>query len=391
MSRPEFRILFYVQHLLGIGHLMRANRIALALRETGFKVALVTGGVPVAGIDTPGIAHVKLPPIAVSDGDFSSLVDANGNPVDEAYKNERCRQLLAAYDSLRPDIVILEAFPFGRRQVRFELLPLLDVIESSMPKPLLVSSVRDIVQRRSKAGRDEETVQMINQHFDKLLVHGDPQFVQLGDSFPLAALIEHKIEYTGWVSGVRAKASAERFDVVVSAGGGAVGMQLIHSAIAAAKHLPSDLSWCVVTGPNLSDADFRKLSEISSDNVLLERFRPDFAALLTATRLSVSQAGYNTVSDVLQAGCRALLIPYSASGETEQTDRANRLKELGLATTLLAEDLTSEVLASMIEYSLSQPLPLDKVAIELDGAARTASSLLDMVESRNCASEEPCG
>ena len=34
MSGP--RVLFYVQHLLGIGHLARASRVAGALAEDGF-------------------------------------------------------------------------------------------------------------------------------------------------------------------------------------------------------------------------------------------------------------------------------------------------------------------------------------------------------------------
>ena len=37
-------VFFYVQHLLGIGHIARASRIANALQANGFDVVLVTGG-----------------------------------------------------------------------------------------------------------------------------------------------------------------------------------------------------------------------------------------------------------------------------------------------------------------------------------------------------------
>ena len=43
------RVFFYVQHLLGIGHLARASRVADALVADGFDVTIVTGGTPVAG------------------------------------------------------------------------------------------------------------------------------------------------------------------------------------------------------------------------------------------------------------------------------------------------------------------------------------------------------
>ena len=41
------RVLVYVQHLLGIGHLMRARLIAEALAARGFDTHLVTGGMPI--------------------------------------------------------------------------------------------------------------------------------------------------------------------------------------------------------------------------------------------------------------------------------------------------------------------------------------------------------
>ena len=40
------KVFFYVQHLLGIGHLKRAATLAQALRGAGFQVVLVSGGAP---------------------------------------------------------------------------------------------------------------------------------------------------------------------------------------------------------------------------------------------------------------------------------------------------------------------------------------------------------
>ena len=58
------RILFYVQHLLGIGHLMRAGTLARALEAAGFDVLIVSGGTHVPGFD-PGAARVvQLPPVS---------------------------------------------------------------------------------------------------------------------------------------------------------------------------------------------------------------------------------------------------------------------------------------------------------------------------------------
>ncbi|MGB3386885.1 MAG: glycosyl transferase, partial [Pseudaminobacter sp.] len=143
MSGP--RIFFYVQHLLGIGHLARASRVAAALVEDGFDVTVVTGGAPISGFPGPAVRSVALPPVVAGEG-FSALADMQGNAIDDAFRHRRGDMLLAAYREGRPDIVVLEAFPFGRRQMRFELLPLLEEIETTVPKPLLVTSVRDILQ-----------------------------------------------------------------------------------------------------------------------------------------------------------------------------------------------------------------------------------------------------
>ncbi len=56
--------------------------------------------------------------------------------------------------------------------------------------------------------------------------------------------------------------------------------------------------------------------------------------MLKGAELSISQAGYNTVCDILQAQCRSILVPFTAGGETEQSVRAARLEALGLAIAL---------------------------------------------------------
>lgn len=370
------RVMFYVQHLLGIGHLARASAIARALVEDGFDVTLVTGGRPVAGFPGPGIRHVELPSIAVSDGAFAGLMDAHGREVDQAFKDHRTGLLLAAFRTARPDIVITEAFPFGRRQVRFELLPLITEIGATQPRPRLVASLRDILQRNVKPGRNAETVELVRAHYDLVLVHGDPAFATLADTFPLAPEIADRISYTGLVCAAPPPPATEAFEVVVSAGGGAVGAGLLAAALEAATLLPEIASWCIIAGPNLPEADFARAATLAPPHVRLERFRTDFRSLLTVARLSVSQAGYNTVGDVLQAGCRALLVPYAADGETEQSDRALRLQAAGRAVVLAEAWLDGAAMAGAIRAALAAPAaPRALQDLATDGARRTAAIL----------------
>lgn len=373
MSEPS--VMFYVQHLLGIGHLARASRVAAAMMARGMRVTLVTGGLPVAGFPGPGIPHVALPPVAVRDGAFKGLVTATGEAADDAYLAHRTALLLRTFRTLQPDIVMIEAFPFGRKQVRFELLPLIAAVEAATPRPRLVTSLRDILQRRGRDDRDRETVELVNRHFDLVLVHGDPAFAALSDSFPFAHQIADKVAYTGLVVPPAPARTTEVFDILVSAGGGAVGRGLVTAAVDAAAQMPDLARWCIITGPNLPQAEYDRLAVAVSPNATLVRFRPDLASLMTGARLSVSQAGYNTVGDILQAGCRALLVPYSGQGETEQADRAARLARAGRATVLDDHDITTARLVAAIRRALAQPLVSSVQTIAVDGANESARLL----------------
>jgi predicted glycosyltransferase len=381
MTGQRARVFFYVQHLLGIGHIVRASRVAEALKLAGFDVTLVTGGSVVQGFPPPGIKQVQLPAVLASNSGFSALTDQDGDPVDKAFEARRAALLLEAFRQAEPDVVIIEAFPFGRRQMRFELLPLLQAVKAAPSRPLLFSSVRDILQENRKSGRDEETIGLIGAHFDGILVHGDAGFVRLEDTFPRATEFAGKIHYTGLVAPDKASPPADRFDVIVSAGGGAVGAQLIGSALEAQQMLGDRRSWCVITGPNLPADEFERLSRDTPPNVTIVRFRPDLPALLAGAELSISQAGYNTVCDLLRARCRSVLVPFAAGGETEQTVRAEKLAALGLAEVVVETELSGKTLAAAAQRAMV--LTMGRApALSLDGASQTARIIRDLISAR---------
>lgn len=366
------KTLIYVQHLLGIGHLARVSRIAAALAKAGIDVTLISGGTPVSGFPGGGVRLVQLPPIRSRDTSFSALVDASGDVLDDEFKAMRRDRLIAEFDALQPDVLIVEAFPFGRRQMRFELLPLLRHAKAATRPPLIASSVRDILQENRKPERAEETLGFLRDFFDLVLVHGDPDFARIEDTFPLATRLADQVVYTGLVAGEAAN-SPDRFDVVVSAGGGVVGHQLVSASVQAASNLIAEWPrWCIITGPHFPAAERAALAASAPAGVMLETFRPDFQGLLANARLSVSQAGYNTVCDILRARCRAILIPFAEGGETEQSDRAYRLEALGIAAVVREDQLTPESLSEAVKRVPEPPAH----RINLEGAAETARILL---------------
>ncbi|HET6622205.1 MAG TPA: glycosyltransferase [Dongiaceae bacterium] len=377
MTSP--RVFFYVQHLLGIGHLKRAAAIARALAEAGASVDFVLGGAPVAGIAPAGARLVQLPPAIASDAQFTNLLDEHGDKVDETWKAWRRGALLTAFADAKPDIVLLEMYPFGRRQFRFELLPLLDCIAGLFPRPVVAVSVRDILVDKGRVDRAREAVDIVNDHVDLVLVHGDPQLTRFDLTFPLAAAIAHRLAYTGFV--VERPVAADPFggradgEILVSAGGGAVGFPLLAAAIRA-KRLTRHRHhrWRVVTGANLPPAQRTELDRLAAGDpdIAIEGFRADFGKLLAACRLSVSQGGYNTVMELIASRCPAVVVPFAEGGESEQTLRARMLMERQVLSMVDPEFLTAGTLAAAID-AVKPPAEL---ALNLDGARQSAAQLI---------------
>jgi predicted glycosyltransferase len=374
----NLRVFFYVQYLQGVGHLYRALHIARAMADAGLKVDLVSGGMPVPGLDAGNVHFHQLTPIKCRDGDFSDLIDDNGRSLDSAFMDRRRDELLSLFRQQQPGAILVEAFPFGRRQMRFELLPLLELAQSTSPKPILITSVRDILQVSDKPGRVSETVDTVNAFFDHVLVHGDPAFAALDETFPGAEGFAGKIHYTGLVANPFSPAGVSKDraggEVLVSAGGGGTQSEVLLCAAIEAHALSGakDRPWRLLAGPNLPQKELAKLSAQLPSGVTLEPNRDDFASLLAQCAVSVSQAGYNTVVDILRCGCRSVLVPYSARGESEQLFRARALQGRGLAQVVEEAQLDPKTLAGAIDAALESPPP-ERTGIDLGGAEKTAS------------------
>lgn len=378
------RVFIYVQHLLGSGHLRRAAALARECAASGLKTLLVSGGRPVADLDHGRATFLQLPPAAARDERFSGLVDEHGHEVDDAWRARRREALLAAFARFRPDALVTEMYPFGRRQMRFELVPLLDAAEAVRPRPLIVSSVRDILQAKADKTLNE-MAETARARFDRVLVHGDPDFIALDKTFPVDADLAAKLAYTGYIAG-RAEPRGKPGDdgwneVIVSAGGGAVGAALLSAAIAARRLTRAkDAVWRLLAGGALPAGEFARLQAAAPAGVIVEPARADFRRLLAHARLSVSQAGYNTVMEILAAHVPAVLVPFSGAGQTEQPLRAELLRARGRAELLREDELTPDALAAAIDRALAAPAAT--LTVKRDGARESARLLSSWIAER---------
>jgi predicted glycosyltransferase len=125
----------------------------------------------------------------------------------------------------------------------------------------------------------------------------------------------------------------------------------------------------LLVSPAISTADFNQLQELADDGVSVERNRTDFTELIKGARLSISQAGYNTMTDLLSSDTPAVVIPYAEGGEIEQTLRAQVLQARGRLIALNQTELGALSLARSIAAALATNT---KLAVNLNGADNSA-------------------
>jgi predicted glycosyltransferase len=365
------RVFFYVQHLLGIGHAMRAAILTRAMRRAGLDVTYVAGGFEPLAMCLAGADRVQLPPLRAADARYRTLIDEQGRPLDDTLRAIRKRMLLDAFDRADPDVVLIETFPFGRWPLRFELLPLLDAARG---RARIACSVRDVLVPKTEPARLDAIVSLIAENFDRVFVHGDPRLIAFDETFPRAPEIADRLRYTGYVADARPRRGTDRRGngaVIVSAGGARTGGPMMRAA-GAARPLSTvaGAPWRFLAGPDLPARDWRALRR--GPGLTVEPARPDFRALLNHAAVSVSQGGYNTVMDVLTTRVRSVLVPFGAHGQSEQTLRARRLARRGWVQLVEADRLSPRTLAAAIDRACRRPAP-DPRGLDLDGARKTAA------------------
>jgi len=385
------KVMFYCQHVLGMGHFVRSMELVKGLKD--FHVSFFNGGEVIPGFPLPlEVDLVQMPPLE-SDENFKEIRSSDGSRSLAEIKSARVRCLLDGFERLQPDIVVIELFPFGRKQFAFELVPLLARIRRAGGKTKVVCSLRDIlVSRKDQARHEARVCDLLNRYFDALLIHADPQLQRLEETFFSLPRLKTEIHYTGYVAQAVDDRSQPLFTssdptILVSVGGGRVGYELLEAAITASAELARIQShrMAVFTGPYLPDEQYSALQRLAADQpaVTLERYSAQFVSLMAQAQLSVSMAGYNTCMNILTTEVPALVLPFTGGDNSEQTVRAKKLAELGAVTMLTAPDLEPVHLARKMAQALNRTPPHGLV--NLRGVENTAAFLAKLAAKEEIA------
>jgi predicted glycosyltransferase len=367
MRSGRLRILFHAQHLSGVGHFMRSLTIARHMAGH-HDVWLTQGGTPVPYGHGGRARLLPLPGLRRSG---ATLVPVDDGTDPAGVWHERRKQISQAIDGIRPDVVIVEHYPFSKWELANEIGFLLDSARARNPAVKRVCSVRDIpLQTRHEQCTPEaytETVLgRLHEQFDALMVHADENFCRLDNAFAATDRIRIPVCHTGIVcqwpgenmeatDGGSARPPIDGPFAIASIGG---GNDLAGLLARVAAHWPDIrqragiAGWKLVMFGGLAGAGAALEEAVRRDEtILLRPFSPDYLSWLECANLSISCAGYNTCANLMRTATPALLVPNT--GMSDQVRRAGLMHARGLAEMLLPDDFDAGNAAAAIRKLLN--------------------------------------
>jgi predicted glycosyltransferase len=368
-----------------MGHLFRSLELARAFSD--HHVILIAGGREV-DVDMPEhVTLVRLPGLYM-DEQYTTLMAEDANQSVDFIQHQRRVILMSLLKQHRPDVLMIELYPFGRTVFGFELQPLLDWIHMGRFGDIkVVCSLRDIlVEKRKQEFYEERVINMLHTYFHLLLVHSDDQLLTLDETFSRIDEIRIPMVYTGFVAPKADPAAGRQLRqelgihpdeklVVVSAGGGRSGYDLLSCILEAyplvAQTHPIRIE--MFAGPFREPEEFKRLTAKAVNGVRIRHYTKRFLDYLSAADLSVSLAGYNTCMNLLAARVPALIYPYSK--QQEQPLRVSKINRFIPMKTLRDKDIEPAVLSRYILEMLLESRPSESVPINLTGAESTAKFL----------------
>ncbi|MEM1300052.1 MAG: glycosyltransferase [Pseudomonadota bacterium] len=336
------RIAFLSCHLTGTGHFVRTLAFARAVQARGHEVIMMTGGRVLANHDTGPIKVVQLPPVTVRAFEFQILRDGDGALVSEEYMASRLGAITATLEDFKPDALVTELFPFGRRILSQEFMAAIEATRRANSKAAVMCSVRDIPEPKPK--RLSDTAAKLLKNYNGVLVHGDAGFLPLWTTWPLPDDVAALIHHVGYLLPPEVPSGTRRDDVLVAVGGGVLGRELLDMAAEAASR--SLRPWHLLVGGADAEAETARLkASHTSSNLTVEPARPDYPELVASAGCSISLCGYNTALDLATCRTPAILVPSEEADETEQLVRAQRLGMYPGLTCQRIHELTPKILA----------------------------------------------
>ena len=379
------RILMYSHDTFGLGHLRRSRAIAHALVERfkGVTVLIISGSQIAGAFDFRArVDFVKIPSvIKLYNGDYTSI----GDHIDLEDTLEMRRSVIdSTAEAFDPHIFIVDKEPLG---LRGEVEPTLRMLKNK--GTTLVLGLRDVMDSPELLEREWEKKNVLDnmaELYDHLWVYGPKSFYQPLQKLKLPDGLEEKISYTGFL---KREVPADEHHVahtlpdnyvLVTAGGGGDGEELMGKVLAAREHDKNLVFPLVmVLGPFMKGEIQEEIHQRAEKlkNITVIDFDNELETIVNKAGAVIGMCGYNTFCEVLSFDRPALFMPRTHPRE-EQLIRAERASELGWVNKFSAEETRNpDFMVNVLRELPTKPAPSNSsTSIDLGGLER----ICDFVE-----------
>lgn len=392
-ARRNLRVALYSHDTMGIGH-MRRN---LLIAETLMRCRGLAGGLIVAGareaaalVMPAGVDCLTLPAFRKHrGGGYRSR--SLGMPLEDLVFL-RARTIRAAIEAYQPDVFIVDKVPRGHGG---ELELTLETLRRR-GRTRCVLGLRDVLDSPSRVRcewHQDASDEAVENYYDTVWVYGDPAVYDPVREYGFSAETAAKIRYTGYFdqrirlrwAGLQPENPPAGLGLapgpltLCMVGGGQDGASLAQAFAKAA--LTSGMNAVLLTGPCMPLKIRQRLQRLAAGAPQLRvlEFVAEPSPLLAAAERVVAMGGYNTVTEILSFGKRALIVPRTVPRE-EQLIRAERLRDLGLIDVLHPDQLTSEAITRWLTSDF-EPLPPARERIDFQGLTRLPEFLAELVQT----------
>lgn len=336
---------------------------------------LVAGG---RNVPHPGGDAVRELPLAGLERGPHGLCALDGRPLATVLA-ERAKHLGAAVEALRPDVLLVEHYPFSKWDLADEVRAAVAATRRGRPGARVLCSLRDITpQTRHEAVPPDRyrarVREMLVRDFDGVLVHGDPTVTPPAVCDGLLPL---PVAYTGIVAPEPPPVEPSAYSyAVVSCGGGAGELGFAVTAMRAVREALPTIGIRVFAGLFASPTELATLKReaLRLGGAIVVPFSADFPVWLEGAALSVSRAGYNTCARLLvsRTGVPAVLVPHPRM--SDQARRASVMAALGRAAMVDGEPPDASALVQAVLAVHAGPRGRCR-PVATDGARRTRELL----------------
>lgn len=368
----EIRVVLYSHDSQGLGHVRRNLAIAHHLASnlpalTGRPVSglLISGLAPTVRFPLPpGFDWVTIPGVAKGKNGYQarSLGSKTGSLI-----HLRSQLIEASLLSFAPDLLIVDRHIYG---VWNELRGPLEKLRAVHPHSRVVLGLREILDEPKVAAAEWEALgdpDLMRGLVDQVWVYGDPRVHDLIATGEAPASLADRIRFTGYLAlGRRVTDSAQVEPevpfVLTTAGGGSDGAAMLKAAVRAA--IPPGLRHVVVTGPQISDADFDDVAALAAPRTEVIRSLPGLGRHISFASAVISMGGYNTACEILATSTPALIVPREEPRK-EQLIRARALHAVGGVDYLRSADVSTAAISQWIAKAVRRSV--GRSQIDRDG------------------------